>query len=614
MISKMTIKQKVYTVSAFAIIWLAVLSFVSFNSTNKVLKNFTDMSKKELWIKNTVQSIATNISELNRLIVTTSLADEVTKDTISDVKDFNEDIKISISSLKKYAHKHNDKKLEKIMNNIAIRYGSYYKMALNLPKLFKVDIDDGIDGVLGMTAISDKMNDEIATLLFNSEKNFNKRMQFIGKTMNQSKNFINSISIVAILLFLLFSYIFVRSIIISLNNLDKGVDDLVNSDQVKTLDIKIKDEIGKITEKLNQYILKIEDNLIEDKKFINEAKIIIDRLKIGNFDKIIEVHSSNDVLEEFKNSVNDMIIITKRHYEDIGNLLEQYAHLNYTKELKLTNIAKDGIYDILSKDINILKNTITSMLIENKQSGVLLKENATVLLSNVKSLNDNSNKAATALEQTSAALEEITSNIRSNGENIVKMSNYATELNQSALQGQDYATQTATAMTDIDEQVKSINEAITVIDQISFQTNILSLNAAVEAATAGEAGKGFAVVAQEVRNLASRSAEAANEIKSIVETATQKANDGKDISDKMIEGYQLLNENISKTSQIISDVKTASNEQLLGIEQINNAVAHLDSQTQQNVVTANKTQEVAVITSTMAENIVEEVSKKKFNE
>ncbi|MFX4232112.1 methyl-accepting chemotaxis protein, partial [Aliarcobacter butzleri] len=90
-------------------------------------------------------------------------------------------------------------------------------------------------------------------------------------------------------------------------------------------------------------------------------------------------------------------------------------------------------------------------------------------------------------------------------------------------------------------QVNLINEAIGVIDNIAFQTNILSLNAAVEAATAGEAGKGFAVVAGEVRNLASRSAEAAREIKTIVENATSKANQGKSIATNMIEGYKELN-------------------------------------------------------------------------
>ena len=135
-------------------------------------------------------------------------------------------------------------------------------------------------------------------------------------------------------------------------------------------------------------------------------------------------------------------------------------------------------------------------------------------------------------------------------------------------------------MDEINTQVNAINDAITIIDQIAFQTNILSLNAAVEAATAGEAGKGFAVVAQEVRNLASRSAEAAKEIKTIVENASQKADDGKKIANKMIEGYPTLNESISQTINLISDIEKASKEQQSGIVQINDSINALDKQTQ----------------------------------
>jgi methyl-accepting chemotaxis protein len=230
----------------------------------------------------------------------------------------------------------------------------------------------------------------------------------------------------------------------------------------------------------------------------------------------------------------------------------------------------------------------------------------------VDKLSISSNEAAASIEQTAAALEEITSNMSNNSLNVMKMVQYANELTTSANLGQDLATQTTNAMESINVQVSTINEAITVIDQIAFQTNILSLNAAVEAATAGEAGKGFAVVAQEVRNLATRSAEAANEIKSIVENATAKASDGKKIANEMINGYTGLTSNISNTMDLIKNVESGIKEQQTGIEQINNAINSLDKQTQENANVASYTQNIANKTQEIAKEILEDVNNKNF--
>jgi len=295
--------------------------------------------------------------------------------------------------------------------------------------------------------------------------------------------------------------------------------------------------------------------------------------------------------------------------QDMLKVVEEYKNNDYRNQIDTTGMQEDIIG--LADGINQLGEALTALSLENLHNGLALQDGANKLEHNINIINQAAQEQAVSLEETASALEEIASNMRSSNENTIKMEAYAQEVTSYAISGQKLASQTAQSMDDINEQVSSINEAISVIDQIAFQTNILSLNAAVEAATAGEAGKGFAVVAQEVRNLASRSAEAANEIKTLVQTATIKASDGKHIANDMIEGYTRLNESIDKTIVLIEDVTTASKEQELGVTQINDAVAIIDTKTKQNAHIAKETNIVAIQSNDIAQKIVRDAKSKQ---
>ena len=438
----------------------------------------------------------------------------------------------------------------------------------------------------------------------------------LDESDSQINSLVTEISIISIILTIItiaLILFIVKKATNPIGKLKDGFDNLLHSNDTNiTLNVQSKDEIGEVANLFNAYMDKVRAGLKQDEKVIEEASDVLEKTGNGFFVYKVNSKASNPHVEDLKNKLNSMILSTKETLDKINETLRFYAESKYDYKIK-----DDGIYGnlgSLTAGIKLVGNNTSEILAMVMNTGEALNNNTHTLSNASNNLSASSNQQAASLEETAAALEQITATIQANTQATNRMSQLAQNVTTSAKNGQNLANQTAESMDDINTQVSSINVAIEVIDQIAFQTNILSLNAAVEAATAGEAGRGFAVVAQEVRNLANRSAQAAREIKNIVELASKKAQDGKEISDNMIHGYTELNENISKTLDTINEVAIASKEQERGIVQINDAINTLDQATQKNAQVADEISIMATNIANMSNSLVSAASKASFIE
>ncbi len=436
----------------------------------------------------------------------------------------------------------------------------------------------------------------------------------LDESDKQISSLVAEISIVSMILaFVTIGLIFfiVRKATNPIGKLKDGFENLLHSNDTNiSLSVESKDEIGEVAILFNAYMDKVRAGLKQDEKVIEEASDILEKTANGFFVYKVNQTASNPHVEDLKNRLNSMILSTKETLDKINETLRYYSESKF--DYKINDEGIYGNLGSLTAGIKLVGNNTSEILAMVMNTGNALNESTQTLSGASNNLSTSSNQQAASLEETAAALEEITSTIQANTQATVRMSQLASNVTKSAKNGQDLANKTAISMDDINKEVSSINVAIEVIDQIAFQTNILSLNAAVEAATAGEAGKGFAVVAAEVRNLANRSAEAAREIKNIVENASKKAKEGKNISDNMIEGYKELNENISNTILTINEVADASKEQERGIIQINDAINLLDQATQKNAQVADQISTMAGNIAQMSNSLVTAASRASF--
>ena len=197
-------------------------------------------------------------------------------------------------------------------------------------------------------------------------------------------------------------------------------------------------------------------------------------------------------------------------------------------------------------------------------------------------LSQRTEEQASNLEETAASMEQITSTVKNNADTAQRAAVLAGTASAAAVKGGEVVGQVVATMQDISAASRKITDIIAVIDGIAFQTNILALNAAVEAARAGEQGRGFAVVASEVRSLAGRSADAAKEIKSLINASVAKVEDGTQLVGHAGQSMDDIVVQVQRVSDLIAEISSATGEQTIGISQVGEAVTQLDQVTQQN--------------------------------
>ncbi|MCG3671888.1 methyl-accepting chemotaxis protein [Aliarcobacter butzleri] len=383
--------------------------------------------------------------------------------------------------------------------------------------------------------------------------------------------------------------------------------------QIEKVEIVGNNEFSEMTREINLVIDKFDRRFKDDMKVIGESVLVFDKLKKGTYNIRIRSNTTNPMINTLKVTINETIDYLEKYMREIEKILLSYTSNDYKNRINISkDIANPSRLLKVMESVNTLGETLGNLAKQNLSNGEQLENNSTIMKSSMQKLAQKTNEQSASLEQTATAVEQISSITRNNTQNAQKMSSLGETVKSAAQTGYNLADKTTFSMDEINEKVSAINEAISIIDQIAFQTNILSLNAAVEAATAGEAGKGFAVVAQEVRNLANKSSEAANEIKVLVESATLKANEGKVIAQEMQDGYKSLHSHITETLSIIEDVSIAAKEQMKGIEQVSDTIVTLNKITKENESETIQITSIAAEVSEMAYEVVEDAKNKKF--
>ena len=365
---------------------------------------------------------------------------------------------------------------------------------------------------------------------------------------------------------------------------NRGVVDGLSSNRDVNIQVggrRLRLAVSPVTNKSNTRIGTVVEwaDKTEDLSIQDEIKGVISAAREGDFNRKVRLENFEGVYRELGEGMNELVTAVATATDDLGTLFAALADGDLSK--RITNDYQ-GKFGELKDNANQTADQLSSIVGQIQTATDAVHNAASEIASGTNDLSQRTEQAASNIEETAASTEEMSATVRQNAESSKEADTLATKANETASKGGDVVQNAVVAMSGIEDSAQKITDIISVIDEIAFQTNLLALNASVEAARAGEAGKGFAVVAQEVRQLAQRSAQAASDIKTLIQNSNGQVKEGVKLVNEAGVALGEIVGSIGKVAGIIQSISSASQEQAAGVQEINSSISSMDEMTQQN--------------------------------